>query len=350
MRPVLILNDVHLGVQRSAGTTPKTAAALKSYLLENLRTVMFAHLDKNIIINGDIFDQFNVPLNDVFDFSMLCRDWLKHSYDSVQLILSEGNHDLSKNSANMCSLSFAAKMLNSDRVELIEEATQLPSHRIYIIPHVANQDMFDLELEKAAELNGYLVLVHANYDNNFAAQSDHSLNVSAEQAKAIVHAGNTLLFGHEHQAKHPQPEVWVAGNQFPSSVADCLGNNSKHAFIFYPETRELIKDTTWEAEGSFAELEWNTLDQAGDFEFVRVVGDCPTEQAADMLAAISKYRQRSSAYVVTNAVSVAGVVAMSDLPSNLETVKGFDVLGFLFENLEPEQVKVVKSLMEKAND
>lgn len=347
MRKKLIISDIHLGVQRNAGTTPKTAAAIKAYLLSNLRELMFAHLDKDIIINGDLFDTFNVPLNDVYGFFLVCKDWLEFGKGS--LTLAEGNHDLSKNSVNMPSIAFLAGALNSERVFLVESTYHDTEAGIYIIPHIANQDMFDLELTKAALLTNQLILVHANYDNNFTLQSDHSLNISKERAKELVANNNTLLFGHVHQYDNPTERVIVAGNQWPSSVADCLGNNNKKAFIFDPSSRSVNSIETWTAKGSFAEIAWDELDQAGEFQFVRVVGKCGTSEAAIMLAAISKYRQRSEAFVVTNAVSVAGVVDMQDLPNSLETVKGFDVLGYLFENLEPEQVVVVKGLLEKQN-
>ncbi len=349
MRKVLIINDLHLGVTRSAGTTPKTALALKAYLLTKVRDLMFSHLDHDIIINGDIFDQFNVSLNDAYDFYILCREWLEHSWDTAQLILAEGNHDLSKNSVNMCSLEFVVGALNNARVILVDKSLFFPETNILIIPHIPNQDMFDMEMDKAAEFSDTLILVHANYDNHFAVQADHSLNVSEERAKAITANNNTLLFGHVHQQVKPMKNVIVAGNQFPSSIADCLGNDTKQAFTFDPATRSIESITTWSAAHSFAQIPWDELGQAGDFEFVRVVGKCPTEQAAEMLAEISKYRQRSSAFVVTNAVSVAGVVDMESLPSSLEIAKGFDVLAYLFDNLEPEQVKVVKGLMEKQN-
>lgn len=360
MRQVLILNDLHLGVTRSAGTTPKTALALKAYLLQSVRDLMFAHLDKDIIINGDIFDQFNVSLNDAFDFYILCRDWLEATAsdpdeatadEDPKLILAEGNHDLSKNSVNMCSLEFVVGALNNDRVTLVSASTWFDDVGIFVIPHVANQDMFDMEMDKAAALKDQLILVHANYNNGFAVHSDHSLNVSYEAAKMLAANNNTVIFGHVHQQASPQVRVYVAGNQFPSSIADCLDNDFKQAFIFDPSSRFVNSVKTWTASESFFEANWEDIPKLDldSMQFIRVVGKCPTEQAAEMLVTISKLRQRSAAFVITNAVSVAGVADMADLSNSLETVKGFDVLGYLFENLEPEQVKVVKELMEKQN-
>ena len=349
MRQVLILNDVHLGVQRSAGTTPTTAVALKAYLLHELESLMFEHTDKDIIFNGDVFDKFDVPLADAFAFFDICQRWLEASVTG-SLILSLGNHDLAKDSSKLCSLTFVASVLPIGRVKIINESTHLESVGVYIIPHVINQDIFDNELLKAVSLKETLILVHANFDNKFAAQSDNSLNMSAGQASCMTNNNNTVLFGHEHIGRKPQKRVVIAGNQWPSSVSDCLGNSDKFAYVFNPSTKDLSPIRTWSAKPNFISCNWDELDQVTDQKFIRVCGDCATDQASEMLAVISRLRQSSDAFVITNAVNVAGVVGMDELPSNLEAAKGFDVLGFLFENLDPEQTRVVKELMGKAND
>ena len=88
--------------------------------------------------------------------------------------------------------------------------------------------------------------------------------------------------------------------------------------------------------------EWNDAD-GGVFQGHRVAG---VALAADAIQAIAKYRQRSSAFVVTNAVSVEGMADETSLPESLEIAKAFDVLAFLFEQLTEEEQQVVTKLME----
>ena len=40
MKKTLVINDLHLGVSRSAGTTPQSAAALKAHLHEQFAKVL----------------------------------------------------------------------------------------------------------------------------------------------------------------------------------------------------------------------------------------------------------------------------------------------------------------------
>ena len=232
MREKLSINDVHLGVIRASGTTPKTAADLRQYLLSSLRCLLFKHLDKDVIINGDLFDTFNVPMPDVLAFYQIATEWLQHSRGTCQLILGRGNHDFSKDSAKMSSFDFIAAILAVQfpgrRVVAVTEP-QMIFEGIYMIPHMPNQDMFDLELSRVPA-DASLVLVHANYDNEFAVESDHSLNVSREQAQKLTEAGVTLIFGHEHIQRN-YANIIIVGNQFPSSIADCVGNDNKKALI-----------------------------------------------------------------------------------------------------------------------
>ena len=184
MRSKLIINDVHLGVNRAAGTTQQTAALLRQYLQQNLHDLMMRHTDHDIIINGDLFDAYNVAMSDVLAFYQTACEWLGAG-DGV-LTLGAGNHDLSKDSSRLSSFEFIGAILESQypgRVRVIMESTDL-GDGIIMIPHVANQDLFNIEIEGAIEYaENQIILFHANYDNNFTVESDHSLNVSREQAK-----------------------------------------------------------------------------------------------------------------------------------------------------------------------
>jgi DNA repair exonuclease SbcCD ATPase subunit len=68
-----------------------------------------------------------------------------------------------------------------DQFTLVDKPTQI-SDEMYVIPHVPNQDIFDLELERVPEGTKWLLL-HCNFDNAFAGAMDHSLNLSRDQAK-----------------------------------------------------------------------------------------------------------------------------------------------------------------------
>jgi hypothetical protein len=266
-----------------------------------------------------------------------------------------GNHDAAKNSASLSSFCLLGQVLLAQypaRVAVVTQSQEVfPG--VVMIPHVANQDLFNIELDKAAALENSVILLHANWANNLTVGADHSLNVTEAQAKRLVERGNTLIFGHEHVGKTAfKGELICTGNQFPSSVADCLDDEEKFAHVLKPGPDglwELEQVQTWAAEGAYCDISWELLNDApADARFIRVSGNATAEQAGDAIAAISKFRQKSSAFVVTNAVKIEGSAEMSELPASIETAKMFDVLSFLYDNLSAEECAVVRQLLDAA--
>jgi hypothetical protein len=247
-----------------------------------------------------------------------------------------------------------------ERVTTVYQPAMLLTN-IFVIPHMVNQESFDLALEQAAKLTvPCYILLHANFDNNFAVEADHSLNVSRQQAKALTDCGHVLIFGHEHQQREPMPGVVVAGNQFPTSIADCLNNagDVKRAVVIRTDAPvsvdSLYEIETWKAAGSYVEMDWRdlvtttkaTTNQANwPVEFIRVAGKAAAIEASAVIATVSKLRQKSQAYVVANAVKIEGIGDMSEITQAVEEMKEVDVLDYLCGELEPEQAKVVRDLL-----
>lgn len=355
-RSILSINDLHIGVERVAGTTPQTMARLRNELGASIEGLVMAHLDKHLLINGDAFDSFNVEISEIFRLLEILSKWLEGSYvdalggDQTVVAISRGNHDISKDSSRMSAFDFLCAVLKArygGRVIVVVEpgCAVFPGH--YVIPHMPNQALFDEAIETAikyAQSPCYLHL-HANWDNDFAVEADHSLNLSYAQAKRLVDAGYHLVFGHVHQQAEPMRNVTVVGNQFPTSIADCMGNNTKRAFVFHPDmSREEI--TTWEAEGSFVQIDWKLLDETPAWaDFVRVTGLAKQSEAAAMLQAVSKFRQVAPCYVVSSAVKIEGLDDVAELEVAATEMKKLDVLAYLYEQLDPEQAAAVKDLL-----
>jgi hypothetical protein len=278
---------------------------------------------------------------------------------------AQGNHDIAKNSQRTSSFAFFGELLKAsfpNRVRIYNQGLELMHFGLWVIPHCVNQDSFEVELTKALEVApGYLFL-HANYDNHFAVEADHSLNVSEEMARKLIKHGWTLVFAHEHQARNCLAgQVIVTGNQWPTSVSDCLahgeGQKDGKKFAHLIDTDEdfgsgmttvsLKPIQTWQAEGDFIAMDWKALEQS-DCRFIRIEGEASAEQAADVINAIARYRQHSKALVVTNSVKIAGVAGVGDMTSlSVEKLQAVNVLEALCEQLtEPEAVKVRELLGE----
>ena len=352
---MLILNDLHIGASRKAGTTPASQAALSEYIHQNFEALINATDEDHIVINGDLFDGFEVPGTDLIrTFNVLDR-WFMKARQAQHLTLIAGNHDYNPRGDKVSSFHLLAHFLKVRRgmaVDVIDHTRGFSrvADRVWAIPHVANQDLFDIELHKALDAagDGDFLLLHANYNNNFAVEADHSLNVSKEAADLLISAGWTLILGHEHQYR-VTPGIVISGNQIPTSVADCLGCGGKYYLTLSGKELQLKEWLNLEEDGVFTRIDWHDiqeLDADPDYQFIRVEGTATAEEAAEVVDAVARFRAKSEAYVVTNAVKVEGVAAFDELAEmSLEQITAFNVLDALLEELSEEEGKVVKELL-----
>ena len=340
------INDLHVGVGRSGGTTPASAYALRMYVLDELFKLL-QQTNDDLVVNGDLFDSFLVPMHDFLQTYFMFRDWLiKHP--GKRLILVPGNHDLSKNATLKSSFDALAMLLYSEfrtRVAVVNEPTTMHYEGVtyHFIPHMPNQELFDLALTRVPVGTKYLFL-HCNYDNKFAMQQDHSLNLSPDQARAAP--VERIIIAHEHQRKIALTgKVILPGNQIPTSVADCLGNADKHYLRLLPDKIEHIP--VWQRDKVFTRADWRELVNVGpDWQFVRVEGTATAAEAGLVVQQIAKLRSTHKAFVISNAVQIEGN-DLSKLSVSLEQIKQFDVLTALLKYLSPAEGKVVKKLLEE---
>ena len=362
---MLIINDIHVACSRVAGTTPATQSALRQYVRDNLETLL-RHGDREVTVNGDLLDGFAVDSHELVKVFDIFSKWLEGN-SGRHLNLVGGNHDFSAKGDRLSSFHMLGHFLREvhpGKVVIYDKGLRWINDNIYCIPHQLNQECFDLEVDKAAfpvepdilmtsprDTSGpkYLLL-HANYKNSFAESSDHSLNLSDEQVGNLMRAGWTLVIGHEHVGYTLRGErVIVTGNQFPTSVSDCIGDEIKHCLRIENGKHEFIE--TWRAEGDYLEVDWQALRdgtaEIADQRFVRIVGDATAEQAADVVNVVARFRQNAENVLVAgNAVKVAGQAVFDDLAlESTESIRAFDVLGAIYSQLEPKEIEIVKELL-----
>lgn len=344
-----VINDTHIGAQRSAGTTPTTAWELRRQILSNFKDLLDLANGGDLLINGDLFDKYSINYMDLLQAFTITSNWLVANPAST-LYLSAGNHDLSTNSTKLSSFEFFADLLvqlYSTRVVKIKGSANLGLGR-YVISHVPNQDLFNMELESVPSDTNWLFL-HCNYDNHFAAEADHSLNISEEQAAKICANGANIILAHEHQHKIVQfgaGYLYVVGNQIPTSVADCLGNDDKRMVVIGADNKSLEEVIVWEAETDFARLDWREVaDYTGPARFIRVEGSAQASEANVVVSTISKFRNNSTALVVTNSVRIETEEGFFEFDQAAEEVKSFQVLDALLAMLTEEEAAVVKNVL-----
>ena len=82
-----VLNDVHLGANRSAGTTGPSKLALKRAMLAQFHALL---PNSDLMILGDLFDSYDVAISDLLDVHDVLSTWLAKGH---KLFLVPGNHD-----------------------------------------------------------------------------------------------------------------------------------------------------------------------------------------------------------------------------------------------------------------
>lgn len=347
---ITILNDVHIGFRRTSGTTPATQERMREWLFNSLESFLGDTRGK-LVIAGDLFDDFTIPARDWVETFNLLSAWLQAKGNTLFLVA--GNHDHSPRADQVSSFMVLGQVLQSLAPELVQvigvDDYCRVDDRVWVLAHCSNQTLFD---EGLARVQGDmsaadLLIVHANYNNNFAAEKDHSLNVSRDVARSFKAQGKRLLFAHEHQARvELGGVVTVMGNQWPTSVSDCLGNDGKFAHVI--DDDGVVKQIpTWsssDAVAGYREADWRELAES-NADFVRVVGSATAAEAADVINAIAQFRKTSQAWVITNAVKVEGIAEVDELPENFEAAKKFDVMEFISQHLDADEMAVVKELM-----
>jgi len=327
-----VLNDTHVGAIRSAGTTVASQLALRKHILERFQKLLPTTGD--LLINGDLFDSFSAPMNDVLTTYEVLADWL-HEHPSATLYNSAGNHDKSKSSNVMSSFQFLGRLLTrqfSHRYVHIEQPTEIPYG--YVIPHLANQELFNAALSGTPSTKR--LFLHCNLGNKFAEAADQSLNLSLLVLDTLP--CDEVILGHEHKHR-TVGKVVVVGNQIPTSVADWQGPDKYYADIELSTELHCCA----EKQKEFIQQDWHSLKETGAL-FVQVTGDAAADQAFEVVSAINKFRKLSNAFVVSNSVDVTADVG-SVFSANLESVKAFSILQSLKESLTAKEFDKIKELV-----
>lgn len=347
-----IINDLHLGVQRAGGTTPASFAALTFYTQCRLGDLLELADGTGLIINGDLFDGFTVPNATLHDTYKQLAAWLRKN-DDCEMVLSRGNHDYHPSGDKVSSFDTLANILRLEYPEQVAWVTQ-PSQieeGLVVVPHLPNQKAFDAAILDVIEEAPAVVLFHCNFDNNFAVEADHSLNLSRDHVSDLLGAGvKRIILGHEHQQRDTGG-VTVVGNQFPTSISDCLGNSTKQLLRLDGLNIESVE--TWSDRGTYFECDWTkTAEVPEDVQFVRVKGEAQAEDASAVLEAVSQLRKRHKAFVVSNAVVVDGKSLDIAAADSFEAVEKFNVMEHLLPLLEnePQREWVAAAVKERRHE
>jgi calcineurin-like phosphoesterase family protein len=337
-----ILNDSHLGVSRQSGTTPESRKALEDFQFDQLQELL--HTEEDVLILGDLFHTHNVSYNIVWRTYDLLGNYLSNC-NSGQLYLVAGNHDQSSTKGQRSSLDVLARLLAlsyGDRFTYVTEPFDL-TPEVRVIPNLPNNDIFDLEVERADKAGVHTLLLHCNYDNHFAVDADHSLNLTKEQAEKF----GKIILAHEHTPRTVQlanTTVHVLGCQTPTSISDCKHTREFFYTKFNLLTGQLDRFMFMRAGKIYSEMNWQELDDSCPSSFIRITGDATAEQAGKATQAISKFRKKSDAFVISTAINIEGLSCQEDMDQATEEISNLNIVSMLFEHLKGWQVSAIKKM------
>lgn len=331
-----VINDTHIGTVRSGGTTLNTQWQLRQHILAQFKSLL--PVGEDLMILGDLFDTCNVAVVDVLRTYIALKDWCQSNPSNI-LYLVAGNHDLSRTSNVYSSFEFLCELLAESRVSVvcIKSPTMTPYG--YVIPHLHSQVAFDAAL--AAVPDCKVLFLHVNYDNKFAAQSDQSLCLSKEQAEALP--VDKIVIGHEHKSRRIG-KVFLPGCQIATSCSDWIGQRGKMFLkVGKADTDFAVTLVPCPVTDEYVELDWQAL-TITDHKFIRVTGTATADQAGAVVTAISKYRQISPAFVITNGVKIASSGDSEVFEQALDGVQAFSIMSALREFLTPEEITKIEGL------
>lgn len=313
----LIIADIHQGLKRKTGVTAESLEQFENDKIKSLVALLAQHEDKEVIVAGDLFDSHNVSLHSVLQVASTLLDHPKKVW------IIAGNHDLSKNTLKMSSLQFLSEWvtMHSTNVEVIFKPTPIgPNHEILAVPHMPNQELFDEALKHDT---ADILITHCNYENGFAVEKDHSLNLTKKQAKKF----KMVISGHEHNAR-TVGNVHMLGSFAPCNVGEAASVKCSH--VLDPQRMSLT--TEGQSPHTYQEAHWKDMDAALSVDFLKIVGEATAAEAPTVLSAVAALRKKSSAYMIQNSVTVESIELGDVEGASFESVNTMELLGSILDD------------------
>jgi len=323
-----IINDLHIGVTRGAGTTPTSAAALNEYTLDTFAQLLSGD-DVTTVILGDLFDKHTVDYKTLLTTYWTLDARLRNFSSPVLLV--RGNHDISRDQTKLSSCDVLGTLLAQQHKNFlyITEVWESEEFSLAIIPHLPNQDLFDLAVKRAAMNDTQTLLCHANYNNSFAVEQDQSLNLTPEQSRQF----EFVISGHEHLSRKSGC-VNMVGSQTITNIADTDAGVVKSYGVLKPSRFTLHPVDN---HPPYHEITWQELDDHAVEGFIKVVGNAAINEAGDVLHTVDSFRRKSSAYIVQVAVDFEQIDVAEATDCTTQKLTELNVMKMLYEMLSERQ-------------
>lgn len=314
---IVIMSDPHLGTNRGANTTVASRQHLKQALFKQLDNHLSTYNGPEVtkIIAGDLFDK---DTND--EAAILQGLQVMRKCD----VILAGNHDLPNRANKVSTVQLLDELSGCDGTVVIppvggvriEQGSAKCGTNITLIPHHATQQLFDEAIQAAINNPiGGLVITHCNFDSDRATHDDASLNITREQAQALLDAGyEYILNGHEHNhSSHLGGRFVNLGNTHPTSMGDI---SDKYLWVY--THGKLEKHLIW-GKG----IGYNLIELSGEpaewpqpisnsETFVDLVGTIAPEHGPELAEYVTRWFDCESRLMVRNRVGYTTDILVSE--------------------------------------
>lgn len=336
-----IFTDPHIARSAGAHTTHASSKLLDTLILTNALKAATTDEQEPVICVGDLFDKSNNKELGVLQGLQVAA--------KCDLILA-GNHDLANREGTKTSIEIVEEVhKNLSRAEVSEVLVDYYDDdgvEFTVIPHHSSQDLFDQAIEKAcneAKVIKDIVFLHCNFDNPFA-QNDASLNLSVEQAEALLVGHKYIVMGHEHNHRwEMQGRLLICGNTHPTSFSD-IGDKF---YWNYTSDDGFTNERIWSKEDSYFRVPLQELlefcvsellddSDLANLNFIEVYGeDVDPELAPDVTHTLQSI-WTESAEKFPNLVMVRNNITYKQLETEVvdETLQLEDVTKAITKDLE----------------
>lgn len=283
---IWFFSDPHIGTVRNSHTTVQSRAALKFELFKTSARLIEVTGSDPLFCLGDLFD---TDSNDEATI-MQGADVVKR----CTAVLG-GNHDLPNREGKLSSLQLLSSVIPG---RIVCGSTDEPGYMLYItaeavvymVPHMATQDLFDLSLSEVLGAASQVVdrskvlCLHCNY-NSGLIHNDASLNLTREKADELLEVFDYVLLGHEHEHRTLHGgKLIILGNTHPTSFSDI---SDKYLWEF--DGSGFRPHLLWSRSDGYLNMDWEQgSDELHDtVQFIEITGKAPAERLPDIAQGIA---------------------------------------------------------------
>jgi DNA repair exonuclease SbcCD nuclease subunit len=308
---LIFITDPHLGTNRSANTTAQSSKKLQAKLFTTARNALgFGTEADTRIIAGDLFDKDSNDEATILQGIQLAN--------MVDVVLA-GNHDLPNREGRVSSLQLVKETQADESVVIapvgevfIAQGASKCGINITLIPHHSSQQLFNQAIDQAIiNCIGGIVVTHCNFDSSLATHDDASLNITRDQAKALLEAGYSYIFnGHEHKSsRHLGGRFINLGNTHPTSMGDI----SEKFLWTYSEEEGPKAHTIWD-EANYCQVDVSTGFEGLiiEAEFIDLVGIIDPEKGPELAEFVRWLYESPTTLMVRNRVTYTTDVLVAE--------------------------------------